>query len=221
MLPSELKFRGDFLCSYFLWMCMRFPRQSVRVNTMRIAISGTHCMGKTTLIDDFLKAHPEYTFEEEPYYQLQEKHGVEFSEWLILEDFIQQLDYSIERLEELAAEENVIFDRCPLDFLAYSMALLHEEEMSFYDTVIIDRFPEIKEALKKLDLIVFLPITSKHPIRFPQPEGEDFRILADAHLKAIYREDLLDIFPRHNHPQIIEIWRSPQERLHKLELYLG
>jgi uridine kinase len=100
---------------------------------MRIAISGTHCMGKTTLIQDFLKIHPEYTHEVEPYYQLQEKHGIEFFQDPTLEDFLEQLDYIIERLHLHAGQANVIFDRCPIDFMAYSMHLLHQEEMNFYD----------------------------------------------------------------------------------------
>jgi len=32
---------------------------------MRIAISGTHFMGKSTLIDNFIEAHPEYKSEVE------------------------------------------------------------------------------------------------------------------------------------------------------------
>lgn len=40
---------------------------------MCIAISGTHCVGKTTLIEDFIKIHPEYHNEVEPYYALQEE----------------------------------------------------------------------------------------------------------------------------------------------------
>jgi uridine kinase len=56
---------------------------------MPIAISGTNCMGKTTFIADFLKVHPEYVYEEEPYYQLQEIHDIEFSDDPALEDFIE------------------------------------------------------------------------------------------------------------------------------------
>ena len=123
---------------------------------MRIAISGTHCMGKTTFIKDFLKIYPEYVYEEEPYYQLQEIHGIEFSEDPALEDFIEQLKYSLERLDFYAAQANIIFERCPIDFVAYSMYLLHQEGMTLEDTHVSEMFPEIKEALKNLDLIIFL-----------------------------------------------------------------
>ena len=39
---------------------------------MRVAISGTHCCGKSTLIDEFLSAHPDFAHEPEPYTVLQE-----------------------------------------------------------------------------------------------------------------------------------------------------
>jgi hypothetical protein len=40
---------------------------------MRIAVSGTHFIGKSTLIEDFITAHPDYTCEIEPYYKLQDE----------------------------------------------------------------------------------------------------------------------------------------------------
>ena len=33
---------------------------------MRIVVSGSHCSGKSTLIEDFVAAHPEYVHEPEP-----------------------------------------------------------------------------------------------------------------------------------------------------------
>lgn len=46
---------------------------------MRIAVSGTHFIGKTTLIEDFLKKHPGYRCEKEAYYKLQDEKEMELS----------------------------------------------------------------------------------------------------------------------------------------------
>ena len=46
---------------------------------MRIAVSGTHCSGKSTLINEFLAAHPEFTYEPEPFVTMVEEYGEEFS----------------------------------------------------------------------------------------------------------------------------------------------
>jgi len=46
---------------------------------MRIAVSGTHGVGKSTLIGAFLRRHPEVVHEPEPYTVLVEDLGDEFS----------------------------------------------------------------------------------------------------------------------------------------------
>ncbi len=94
---------------------------------MRIAVSGTHFMGKSTLINDFVKVHPEFRVEIEPYYKLQEIKEVELSLEPSLESCLEQLDYSIEQLNQCKNEKNVIFDRCPLDNIAYAMCAAEKD----------------------------------------------------------------------------------------------
>jgi hypothetical protein len=52
---------------------INFLKNNVVDSTMRIAVSGTHFIGKSTLIEDFITAHPDYTCEIEPYYKLQDE----------------------------------------------------------------------------------------------------------------------------------------------------
>ena len=65
---------------------------------MRIAISGAHCVGKSTLIEAFLAAHPEFIEEPEPYTVLVEEYGEEFSSSPTVDDFYRQLEFNIQRL---------------------------------------------------------------------------------------------------------------------------
>lgn len=95
---------------------------------MRIAVSGTHFMGKSTLIEDFIKRHPDYKQELEPYDQLQEVKDMELSVEPSLDSMLEELDYSIKQLNQCAKETNIIFDRCPVDFISYAI--------SFQDMVI-------------------------------------------------------------------------------------
>ena len=90
---------------------------------MRIAISGTHGTGKSTLIDKFLRAHPHFVHEPEPYTVLVEDFGEEFSEEPCVEDFYRQLEFNVEGLKHHTHEPHVIYERCPIDFLAYIAAL--------------------------------------------------------------------------------------------------
>lgn len=187
---------------------------------MRIAVSGVHFMGKSTFISDFVKTHPEYIHEIEPYYQLQEDQGIEFSEEPTLECLWEQLNYSIERLNYYSTQPNVIFDRCPIDFVAYSMYIMNQEGININDSTISERFPDIKDALENLDLIVFLPITKEHELDCVGYEDKAYRKAIDKYFKQLYRDEMCDIFPDYNCPEIIEIWGKRQERIEKLETYL-
>jgi hypothetical protein len=186
---------------------------------MRIAVSGTHFMGKSTFIDDFIKAHPVYRCEIEPYYRLQDEKAMELSLEPSLESVLEQLDYSIEQLHDSCDERCVIFDRCPVDFIAYAMCALKEDALDLMDTEVSERFDEIKEALDTLDLIMFIPMTNTHSIEYTE-ENSMYRNMADACFKTIYRDDLYDIFPRYNHPKIIEVVGDRATRLKMVESYL-
>lgn len=183
---------------------------------MRIAVSGTHFMGKSTLIEDFIKKYPKYTCEIEPYYKLQDEKPMELSLEPSLDSLLEQLDYSIKQLNELANERNIIFDRCPIDYIAYAMC---EASNDINNSEISERFFEVKEALNNLDIILFLPITKEHLIEYTE-ENPAYRIAADKCFKKIYRDDNYDIFPRYNHPKIIEIWGDRLARIKKIESYL-
>ena len=116
---------------------------------MRIAVSGTHGVGKSTLVDEFLRVHPEFVHEPEPYTVMVEDFGEEFSAEPCVEDFVRQLEFNVDRLHQHAPGENVIYERCPVDFLAYIHAL---------DPEIADGLrEEVSEAMQHLDLIVYLP----------------------------------------------------------------
>jgi len=133
-----------------------------------------------------------------------------------LDSLLEQLDYSIEQLNKNANERNIIFDRCPIDFIAYAMCITVQDSIDINDSEVYEKFPEIKAALNHLDLIVFLPITKEHLIYYTE-ENPGFRKAADKNFKKIYRDDICDIFPRYGHPKIIEIWGDRMERIKKLE----
>ncbi|MEO8664705.1 MAG: hypothetical protein ABI462_04340 [Ignavibacteria bacterium] len=61
---------------------------------MRIAITGSHRVGKTSLIEKLHESLPVYLCIEEPYHELEES-GYFFSENPSAEDYLTQLDHSI------------------------------------------------------------------------------------------------------------------------------
>src|SRR5688572_21905120 len=117
---------------------------------MRVAISGSHRTGKSTLIAELAALLPSYTCVEEPYHLLEEE-GHEFSHPPSVEDFEAQLERCIEALGE--AGSDTLFDRCPLDLLAY--LAVHEDAEGFD---LEQWLPRVQEAVEALDLVVFVPI---------------------------------------------------------------
>src|SRR3954468_5242028 len=144
---------------------------------MRIAGSGAHRTGKTTLIEELSRALPEYAVVEEPYHLLAEE-GHEFAEMPSLDDFELQLERSIQCVED--SEEDQLFDRCPADMLAYLIA--HRDSAGFDVGVWL---PRLESAMRRLDLIVFVPI--EHPDRIifvSDPEDRELRGSAEEGLRA-------------------------------------
>ena len=102
-----------------------------------------------------------------------------------LESLIEQLDYSIEQLSN-AYDKSVIFDRAPIDYVAYAMYIAHQDSFDINDSEISERFIQIKEVLTNLDLII--PITKEYFIEYTE-ENPYHRKAVDKYLKEIYRED--------------------------------
>ena len=113
---------------------------------MRIAFSGSHRVGKSTLVEQVAQALPQYAAIDEPYHLLEED-GHEFEWPPSAEDFEAQLARSV--LEVETARSDVLFDRCPADLLAYLLV----------DGQTIEPMIErAREAMQLLDLVVFVPI---------------------------------------------------------------
>jgi hypothetical protein len=121
---------------------------------MRIAVSGTHCSGKSTLIDDFLAVHRDYVHEPEPY-ELLELYGEAMSDQPTAADFYRQLELSIETFRRYAPGARVIVERSPLDFVAYLLALGEAVELD-------------AGAMDHIDLLVLLPLDDQ----IDAPESE-------------------------------------------------
>jgi len=130
---------------------------------MRIAISGTHLVGKTTLAEALAEALPGHELVSEPYYLLEED-GHEFAEMPSLEDFELQLDRSIGCVQESGTD--AVFDRCPLDILGY--LITHRDADAFR---LEDWMPRVREAMAKLDLIVFVPIEDPDRVAVPRSQA--------------------------------------------------
>lgn len=182
---------------------------------MRIAVTGTHGSGKTTLVEDFVRAHADYESVPEPYWLLAQN-GMAFADGPTVSDLEEQLKQSCRLILEEAQGPKVIFDRSPLDFLAYLDVVSAGEGFEWLpDGRLLSR---IGKALASLDLIVFVPLVRPDEIadaiEFPQ-----LRAQVDRRLKAMLRDDDLGLLERG--PRVVRVSGSREERVARVAAEVG
>jgi AAA domain len=148
---------------------------------MRIAVSGAHRTGKTTLLDELARVLPVYEVVDEPYHQLAEE-GHDFPEMPGLEDFELQLRRAIDALGESGGD--CLFDRCPADLLAY---LIEHEDADAFD--LEAWIPRVRRAMRRLDLIVFVPIEEPDRVAVSAADHRALRRRVDEQLCEIVLDD--------------------------------
>jgi len=149
---------------------------------MRVAFSGTHRSGKSTLLGQLAGLLPHYETVDEPYHLLEED-GYETAETPSREDFEAQLERSLVSLEDEAGVD-VLFDRCPADILAYLLAL---DDGTGIDA---DEWLErVIQAMSTLDLVVFVPVESPDRIAVPAHEDRALRMAVHDILEDLLLEE--------------------------------
>lgn len=146
---------------------------------MRIAICGAHAVGKTSLVNALADALADHSVVEEPYHALIAL-GHVFEDPPSSEDFEAQLEFSIESVHTTGAD--VIFDRCPADFLAY----LAESATA---DIVSDYWPRSQDAVTMLDLVIHLPVERPDRIQVAASEYPHLRRRVDRRLRHFLQED--------------------------------
>jgi hypothetical protein len=149
---------------------------------MRVGVSGAHGTGKTTLVAELCLHLAGHVPVDEPYYLLEEA-GYEFGFPPSLDDYRAQLRCSLRLLRSAATR--VVFDRTPLDFLAYLAALGAGIEGEADP-------PALHSALASLDLLIVTPITPETERVLPRPGLPRLRETMDGALLDLLSGDPLE-----------------------------
>jgi hypothetical protein len=192
---------------------------------MRIAISGSHSLGKSTVVNDWVTKHPQFIREEEPYRVLG-LHGP--YEILFRESSTKlhngiQLYYNISRIQRYSEfTDDVIFDRSPVDYIAYSQYTADQGTTDIDDAFVESMVPVVRESLNRLDILAFVPKSDTWAVEMEadgiRPLDHDYRDQVDAIFKQIYRDGRFQVLPDKNGPRVIELWGPREERLHQLQV---
>jgi len=181
-------------------------------------------LGKSTLVNDWVSRHPEFRREEEPYRALGLHGPYEIlfrDESTRLHNGI-QLYYNIGRVHRYASPaDDVIFDRAPVDYLAYSQYTADSGCTDIDDAFVESMVPAVVESLDRLDILAFVPKSDIWPVEMEEdgirPVDHAYRDAVDLVFKQIYREGRYGVMTGSNGPRVIELVGSREQRLDDLQ----
>ncbi len=145
---------------------------------MRIAVSGAHATGKSTLIAELARANPDASTEDEAYVTLMGD-GTAFAARPDAADYALLCERACRDLIT-EREGPVLFDRTPADYLAYLVA----SGGAAVEPELVDC---TKRALSTLDLVVYVPIET--PDRVSGAEQPRLRRAVDRILHDMWVDD--------------------------------
>jgi thymidylate kinase len=192
---------------------------------MKIAFIGTHCNGKTTLVNEFLQKWPMYKKSKTTYRNLikkdklkNNKEGTEESQRAILNALIDEVQKAV-----ATGDENLIFDRCVIDNIVYSLWL--NEKGKIKDSFIMDSKFLALETIKLYDIIFYLPL--REEIKLSPKDDRDldpvYRKEIDNIFQAVvqtYEKNQGIFFPLRDCPAVITLDGPPDLRCDQIQLYI-
>lgn len=192
---------------------------------MRIAFSGAACTGKSTTIQHFLQRWNNYSLINSNYRKLIKKKNHSKNTSVKLQTQI--LDILCTDVEPYTLHQNVVFDRCPLDNLVYSMWCYGNGVKGFTDKFIEQSILKVRKSMTYLDVIFIctrdlMPPIEKNGIRevdskYVEEIDNLFKAILNKYKKGA---EELPFFEKDNAPAIIDIYGQPHERLAQIAMYV-
>jgi predicted ATPase len=183
---------------------------------MRVAVSGSHRTGKSTLIAAFVERRPQYTYEPEAYEALADDIAFTDSEGPTPEGLQSLLEYTVAAVTTSEAGACVVFERTPVDYLAYAAAIRGTWSSPSAASFLRANVSAVRASLRHLDLIALLPIPQAGPQASRAAEGERFRRRVDERLRRALIDDDYDLFGASGSPRVVELSPFPERQLEEL-----
>ena len=194
---------------------------------MRIAFSGTANIGKTTLIKNFLAVWSQYTTPEKTYRDVIKEKNLPHSSSTTTETQWEILNLMIDQLQSHDKKSKVVFDRCPLDNLAYTM-WAYGKGIDGFDKEYVDKCVALtRESMRHIDIIFLLNYDETIKIVDDGLRDVDPTFIKEidnifaALYEQYYQNPEADVFfPKHDSPGIIPLPTNPQRRIDIISEYL-
>ena len=195
---------------------------------MRIAFSGTANTGKSTLVRDFLTVWHMYKTPQQSYRDVIVDENLGHSKQTSKQSQKRILDFMVEQLRGKTTKDNVVYDRCPIDNIVYSMWSNDKQDSDIDDDFIAHCIPLVRESIKDLDIIFWIPFNDQIAIRDDNMRETDENYIReiDNIFEVIYKQflynDKFPLFDPEDKPAMIKIESTARhERLIEIARYIG
>lgn len=194
---------------------------------MRIAVMGTAGQGKSTFIKDFLKNWEGiYTSPEKTYRDIIEEKKLLHSKKTTKETQRAILDFMAGQTMEYSKDDRIIYDRCPLDNIVYSIYALDKQTGDIDEDFIGECIPLVRESAKFIDLIFHIPYDPSIKVEDDNMRETNVEYITEINqlFVEIEKQSLSDhsvFFTKDNKPPIISIVGDRSERIRQASLYIS
>jgi hypothetical protein len=195
---------------------------------MRIAFSGTANTGKSTLVKDFLTVWHMYSTPKTSYRDVIVENKLGHSKGVTQHGQQQILDFMVEQMKGKSSTDNIVYDRCPLDNIIYSMWACEKQEGDIDDEFIAKCIPIVRESIKDLDIIFWVPFNESIAIKNDGMRETDELYIREINniFEMIYKQfiynDKFPLFDPQDRPAMIEITKTARhERLLEIANYIS
>ena len=195
---------------------------------MRIAFSGTGNSGKSTMVKSFLHTWEQYETPEKTYRDILKEENLTHSTETTTETQNKILNFMIDQVSGYSKGDKVIFDRCPLDNLAYTIWCNEKKKDEFTREFVTKQINLMKESMRSLDIIFLCRFDVNQKVQDDgfRETNVEFILEIDNIFNSFFQQysqnPEADIFfPKGDSPAIIELPHNAQERIDLVHQYVG
>ena len=194
---------------------------------MRISITGAQNTGKTTLVKNFIAVWPQYSTPTKTYRDVIREKNLPHSSTTTTESQWSILNFMLDQMQQYDKNSNVVYDRCPLDNLVYTLWAFDKGLEGFNKSFVDKCITITKESLRQLDIIFLTRFDASLPVENDglRDANIDNIIEVDNLFSALFKQfqrnyDADVFFPKNDSPGIIELPVNPQQRIDLIAEYV-
>lgn len=194
---------------------------------MRIALIGAQNTGKSTLVENFIQKWPMYKKPEKTYRDIIKEKNLPLNKEASKESQRTILNALVDEAQQACAKEDkhIIFDRCTVDNIAYTLWHYAKETTGFSVEYVIDSKAIAALALKYFDIIFYVPVREEIPV-VPR-EGREIDLVFRDEINNIfdalvesYEKQTRAFFPEEDCPAVIRLEGPPDMWIPQMCLYI-